>query len=79
MYRVLQEVWHATDDPIDTFCQVEETPVEASPPSSSQPIKLEAPESPKQIGADWALKEIKRPQIHWREVLQQNGWNYLLI
>ncbi|KAE8326506.1 fungal-specific transcription factor domain-containing protein [Aspergillus sergii] len=82
MYRVLQEVWRATDDPIDTFCQVEDTPVEASPSSSSQPIKLEAPESPEsseQTGADWALKDIKRPQIHWREILQQNGWNYLLI
>ncbi|GMG08556.1 unnamed protein product [Aspergillus oryzae var. brunneus] len=79
MYRVLQEVWRATDDPIDTFCQVEDTPVEASTSSSSQPIKLEAPESPEQIGADWALKDTKRPQIHWREVLQQNGWNYLLI
>ncbi|RMZ40455.1 hypothetical protein AFCA_004178 [Aspergillus flavus] len=79
MYRVLQEVWRATDDPVDTFCQVEDTPVEASTSSSSQPIKLEAPESPEQIGADWALKDTKRPQIHWREVLQQNGWNYLLI
>ncbi|KAF5859258.1 hypothetical protein ETB97_003163 [Aspergillus alliaceus] len=77
MYRVLQEVWRVTDDPIETFCQVDDSPVE--PSSSSDPIKLEPSEPSEEIGTDWALKEIKRPQIHWREVLLQNGWNYLLI
>ncbi|KAF7587403.1 hypothetical protein BBP40_007263 [Aspergillus hancockii] len=79
MYRVLQEVWRVTDDPVDTFCQVAESPLGSGSSSSSEPVKLEAAESPEELGTDWTLKEIKRPQIHWREVLQQNGWNYLLI
>ncbi|KAE8149009.1 fungal-specific transcription factor domain-containing protein [Aspergillus avenaceus] len=77
MYRVLQELWRINDDPIDTFCQVEECPVESSP--SSNPIKLEASESSDELSDEWGPREISRPQIHWREIMQQNGWNYLLI
>ncbi|KAL4895592.1 fungal-specific transcription factor domain-containing protein [Aspergillus ambiguus] len=73
MYRVLQEVWRVTDDPIETFSTVKESPDLASP------VKLEASASPRPNGAEWGPPEPKKLQIHWRDVLKQNGWNFLLI
>ncbi|EAU39416.1 conserved hypothetical protein [Aspergillus terreus NIH2624] len=74
MYRVLQEVWRVTDDPIETFSTVKDSPDLASP------VKLEGSASPQPItGAEWESPEARRPQMHWRDVLKQNGWNYLLI
>ncbi|KAF9890869.1 hypothetical protein FE257_005445 [Aspergillus nanangensis] len=68
MYRVLQEVWRVSDDPVDTFCTVKENS------ESVSPVKVEGSASPQPNGDEWV-----QPQIHWRDVLKQNGWNYLLI
>ncbi|KAI9931221.1 hypothetical protein ASPWEDRAFT_233568 [Aspergillus wentii DTO 134E9] len=75
MYRLLQEVWRLNDDPVDpiyvpdaTFC--------SSPLAS--PVLKQEPSSP---GSDGSMggREIKKQQVHWRDVMQRHGWHYLLI
>ncbi|PWY87157.1 hypothetical protein BO94DRAFT_466517 [Aspergillus sclerotioniger CBS 115572] len=68
MYRVLQEVWRR--------------PSSSSSSSSSSldsPVKREESQSPKESVEEWSTKEIKKPFLHWREIMQQNGWDYLLL
>ncbi|CAG8923629.1 unnamed protein product [Penicillium salamii] len=78
MYRLLQEVWRMTDDPISSS-QV--SPGDKSHNSSlTSPIsKLEGSESPSGAGATMGGREIKRQQAHWRDIMKRNNWNYLLI
>ena len=78
MYRLLQEVWRLTDDPINS------SPVSSgdNPYNSSltSPIsKLEGSESPSGAGATMGGREIKKQPVHWRDVMKRNNWHYLLI
>ncbi|RAK88396.1 C6 transcription factor NosA [Aspergillus costaricaensis CBS 115574] len=91
MYRVLKEVWRVSDESIEPVEPVETVePVEsASAPeerrsssassSSDAPVKAEGSESPKESLVPWGAKEMKKPFLHWREIMQQNGWDYLLL
>ncbi|KAL2818499.1 fungal-specific transcription factor domain-containing protein [Aspergillus cavernicola] len=74
MKRVLQEVWRVTDEPSDLYSQAEQSSSSSSPAAS--PVKAEPPSSPKDE-LNWPTKEARKP--HWRDVMQQNGWNYLLL
>lgn len=75
MYRLLQEVWRLTDDPVDfSLAQVAKTPS----PSTSPALKQERADSPGSFGTP-GVREIKKQQVHWRDVMRRNGWNYLLI
>ncbi|KAL4886923.1 fungal-specific transcription factor domain-containing protein [Aspergillus karnatakaensis] len=75
MYRVLQEVWRVTDEATEPSSAREDS---ASPSSqTSSPVKVEAPSSPKEDEISWPTKEVPKP--HWRDIMQQNGWDYLLL
>lgn len=73
MYRVLQEVWRATDGAIDESCLPPgngETPIDPV-------LKQEKSTSP-EIGGT-PTEEAKPQDLRWREIMRQNGWQYLLI
>lgn len=64
VYRLLQEVWRLSDDPV-------------TPPSSSpNGVKREPMVSP-QNGTP--MRELKKQSVHWRDVMRRNGWKYLII
>ncbi|EAW10425.1 Zn(II)2Cys6 transcription factor [Aspergillus clavatus NRRL 1] len=82
MYRLLQEVWRLTDDhPTENPYIPEETSSSSSTTSSSgSPVpKVERSASPESSGAGLGMREIKKQQVHWRDVMQRNGWHHLLI
>ncbi|CAG8024044.1 unnamed protein product [Penicillium nalgiovense] len=75
MYQLLGEYWRLSDDPV-------------SPPYPSGPNELEAGYQSSEMGQDAGhsvplsspgMREIKRQQVHWRDVMNRNGWRYLLI
>ncbi|KAJ5646443.1 hypothetical protein N7490_002815 [Penicillium lividum] len=72
MYTLLVEYWRLTDDPAEMpvlgpVGSIYGVSTQESDASSSMPLP-----SP-------GLREIKRQQVHWRDVMKQNGWQYLLI
>ncbi|KAK1144264.1 DNA-binding transcriptional regulator ume6 [Aspergillus melleus] len=77
MYRLLQEVWRISDDAAEPLYGVEE----CSSSSSASSVKIEDSDTPPQDinDTEWILKEVKPPPVHWRDVMQQNGWDYLLL
>ena len=72
MYRLLQEVWRLTDDPMTP-----KTETSFSPSGSPAP-KQETADSPPAAGTP-GMREIKRQHLHWRDIMRRNGWHYLLI
>lgn len=77
MYRLLQEVWRLSDSPADA----NGTSSGDYSSSLTGPIsKLEKSESPT-TSAETILggREIKRQQVHWRDIMRRNNWHYLLI
>ncbi|GFF37536.1 transcriptional regulatory protein pro-1 [Aspergillus udagawae] len=78
MYRLLQEVWRLTDEPTESYYTPEET--SSSSASSGSPVpKVERSASPESNGTGSGMREIKKQQVHWRDVMQRNGWHYLLL
>ncbi|KAL2870410.1 Zn(II)2Cys6 transcription factor [Aspergillus lucknowensis] len=75
MYRVLSEVWRVADEPVEICNNPEESKSSSSQPAS--PVKAEPVSSPNEDQLSWPTKEAKKP--HWRDIMQQNGWNYLLL
>ncbi|EEA21830.1 DNA-binding transcriptional regulator ume6 [Talaromyces marneffei ATCC 18224] len=66
-YRLLQEVWRVADDPI--------TPVSGDFPAVSD-FKSDTYTSPLRSPP---MREIKKRNVHWRDIMQKKGWKYLLI
>lgn len=78
MYRLLEEVWRLSDDPANLMG----VPAEDFNSSLTSPIsKLDrsGSDSPTGTGATLGGREIKRQQVHWRDIMRRNNWNYLLI
>ncbi|OQE30288.1 hypothetical protein PENFLA_c003G08530 [Penicillium flavigenum] len=78
MYRLLQEVWRLTDDP----CNSSQVPAGDNSYNSSltSPIsRLDNSNSPSGAGATMGGREIKKQQVHWRDIMKRNNWHYLLI
>lgn len=79
MYRLLQEVWRLSDDP-DNQMGIH---IEDYNSSLTSPIsKISRPgsnSSSSGAGAILGGREIKRQQVHWRDVMKRNNWHYLLI
>ncbi|KAJ5430101.1 hypothetical protein N7491_007117 [Penicillium cf. griseofulvum] len=75
MYQLLNEYWRLSDDPVGLSFPSGEHELEAESQSSGmrQDAGLSAPRSPP------GMREIKRQQVHWRDVMNRNGWCYLLI
>ncbi|KAL4891715.1 sexual development transcription factor rosa [Aspergillus ambiguus] len=67
MYRLLKEVWRASDEASLN------TPVSGAMYSQGGgfPIGFE--------GTGQQLQQPTRPQIHWRDVMRRNKWDYLLM
>lgn len=79
MYRLLQEVWRLTDDPIISS-QVSPTGENPYNSSLTSPIsRLDSSKSSSGAGATMGGREIKRQQVHWRDIMKRNNWHYLLI
>jgi hypothetical protein len=74
MYRLLQEVWRLADDPITPATTADEASM--SPPMDAV-VKRDVPISPP-LGTP-GMREIKKRDVHWRDVMNRNGWRYLLI
>ena len=74
MNRLLQEVWRQYDDPVDRF----HVPEVGSSPSASPVMKQERADTPENATAAQEPREPKK-QVHWRDVMRQKGWHYLLI
>ncbi|KAI3111570.1 transcriptional regulator family: Fungal Specific TF [Penicillium roqueforti] len=78
MYRLLHEVWRVTDDPYNSS-QISsgENPYNSS---LTSPIsRLDNSNSTSGAGATMGGREIKKQQVHWRDIMKRNNWNYLLI
>lgn len=78
MHRLLQEVWRLTDNPMYS----QGVPNEEYNSSLTSPIsRLDRSDSGFPTGAGVTLggREIKRQQVHWRDVMRRNSWHYLLI
>ncbi|KAJ5163241.1 uncharacterized protein N7500_005071 [Penicillium coprophilum] len=75
MYQLLNEYWRLTDDPVGPFFPSGESEPESGFQSSEmrQDAGQSVPLSPR------GTREIKRQQVHWRDVMNRNGWRYLLI
>ncbi|KAJ5954734.1 C6 sexual development transcription factor NosA [Penicillium viridicatum] len=78
MYRLLQEVWRLTDD---TFNSSRARSGDNSYNSSlTSPIsRLDGSKSSSGAGATMGGREIKKQQVHWRDIMKRNNWHYLLI
>ena len=63
MVRLVQEVWRRADDVQNTQAACEPTPISATG----------------QADFSIPIPEPKKQNVHWRDVMQQNGWDFLLI
>jgi hypothetical protein len=72
MVRLLHETWRLNDDVIFSAGLCEVTPVTAGSPNGS----INTP-----IGASQPLASTatRNQTVHWREVMQKNGWDFLLV
>jgi len=68
MVKVLHEVWRRNDELALSAGVCEATPVTAGSPTGS----ISTPIAP-------ATSPPRNQNVHWRDVMQQNGWEYLLI
>ena len=75
MYQLLNEYWRLSDNPVSPSSIVGEEELEAGYQSSGM-RKNGDPSVPL---SSTGRREIKRQQVHWRDVMNQNGWRYLLI
>lgn len=66
MYRLLQELWRLSDDMI-------------SPPLPSSATEMTFPERPLSPSMGTPGRSLRKQQVHWRDVMKRNGWNYLLM
>lgn len=80
MYRVLQELWRLTDEPVSLPTFTRSTDSYANTGTWMAPgLKLDADRSPSPVCYTLGLRSIKRQQVHWRDVMRRNNWRYLLI
>ena len=78
MYRLLQEVWRLTDDPSNLHGVTSEE-YNSSLTSPISKLDRSDSQSPTGTGATMGGREIKRQQVHWRDIMRRNNWHYLLI
>ncbi|KAJ5550422.1 hypothetical protein N7535_001636 [Penicillium sp. DV-2018c] len=69
MYRLVQEVWRLSIDP--------EESCESQDPAMGQEV-LSSPTSGLSCGPANA-RYIKKQSVHWRDIMNRNGWRYLLM
>ncbi|KIW83042.1 hypothetical protein Z517_02285 [Fonsecaea pedrosoi CBS 271.37] len=88
MVRLLHEVWRRNDDVVVSAGVCEATPVTAGSPGGSISTPITAAAAPTGTGnltgstssTTTATAAVPRNQnVHWRDVMQQNKWDFLLI
>ncbi|KIX06992.1 uncharacterized protein Z518_04968 [Rhinocladiella mackenziei CBS 650.93] len=84
MVRLLHEVWRRNDDMVISAGVCEATPVTTGSPgdSISTPIASASASTTAAAGAGNSASSTTAPRnqnVHWRDVMQQNGWDFLLI
>ncbi|KAJ6043991.1 uncharacterized protein N7446_002188 [Penicillium canescens] len=75
MYQLITEYWRLSDDPVNPYVSPEETVVETGYPYAE--VNHDALASPPLVSP--GMREIKRQQVHWRDVMARNNWRHLLI
>lgn len=75
MYQLLSEYWRLSDDPVSPSFPSRENELEAGYQSS----EMRQDAGPSVPLSSPGMREIKRQQVHWRDVMNRNGWRYLLI
>ncbi|KAJ5960068.1 C6 sexual development transcription factor NosA [Penicillium vulpinum] len=78
MYRLLQEVWRLTDGPFNSS-EVQSGDDSHNSSLTSPISRLDSSKSPSGAGATMGGREIKKQQLHWRDIMKRNNWHYLLI
>lgn len=75
MFQLLNEYWRLTDDPVNMHISkdesVSDSTFQATESSNDASVSPPLP-SP-------GMREIKKQQVHWRDIMDRNGWRYLLI
>lgn len=72
MYHVLQEIWRLSDLPTELSCVDPRL-------SSSAALHYDSQTGLTSQGVNATGQAMKRQAVHWRVVMQRNGWRYLLI
>lgn len=80
IYRVLVEVWRLTDEPATLPTITKRARAYIDPETGLPTPGLKRDEgSPSPVCYTLGLRSIKRQQVQWRDVMNRNGWRYLLI
>lgn len=80
MYRVLQEVWRTTDSVEECIApNLKENQENKSTCRPDSPILKKESSSSPELSATPLGAEPKQQDLHWREVMRQKDWQYLLI
>jgi hypothetical protein len=80
MVRLLHEVWRLNDDIVISAGVCEATPVTAGSPGGSISTPIASATTAATAAAAASSTTITRNQnVHWRDVMQKYGWDFLLI
>ncbi|KAJ5879121.1 hypothetical protein N7455_002586 [Penicillium solitum] len=75
MYQLLNDYWRLSDDPVGPSF-----PSGANEPELGyQSAEMRQDAIPSVPLLSPGMREIKRQQVHWRDVMNRNGWRHLLI
>jgi hypothetical protein len=75
MYQLLNDYWRLSDDPASNSFPPEEN----EPEAGYQSAATRQDSTPSAPLLSPGMREIKRHQVHWRDVMNRNGWRHLLI
>lgn len=75
MYQLLNEFWRLTDD----FVESPTTKHDPLSKTTYDATDARADTTLSQPLLSPGMREIKKQQVHWRDIMNRNGWRYLLI
>jgi hypothetical protein len=75
MFQLLNEFWRLTDDPVNMPIAQDEIASDSTCQNTESSNDISVPPSLLSPG----MREIKKQQVHWRDIMNRNGWRYLLI
>lgn len=75
MFQLLTEYWRLTDKSSRAPGLAQEVVSDSTYSSSVPRVEITQATPPQSSG----MREIKKQHVHWRDVMNRNGWRYLLI
>ncbi|EEP77374.1 predicted protein [Uncinocarpus reesii 1704] len=75
MVRLLQEVWREAD----SFAMAESEQARSMSPHGGVVIKTEDGAQHEMMAIATPMNDSGAPAVHWRDVMQKRGWDFLLI